>query len=74
MTLSLCFKKELGDKIIGNYPSKNYGRLSILTNFKFDIMNKFLVSPNCFVPRPKGNFNGNSFLNLKPKSYLILKM
>ena len=59
------FQKELGDKIIGNYPSKNYGRLSILTNFKFDVMNKFLVSPNCFVPRPKVT---SMVIHFKPKT------
>ena len=47
------FQKELGDKIIAKYPSKNYGRISILTNFQFKILNKFLVSRNCFFPRPK---------------------
>ncbi len=47
------FQKELGEKIIGNFLSSNYGRLSILTNFKFNIINKFLVSKNCFYPKPK---------------------
>ena len=47
------FQKELGDKIIAKYPSKNYGRISILTNFQFKIFKKFLVSRNCFFPRPK---------------------
>ena len=28
------FQKELGDKIIGKFPSSNYGRISILTNFR----------------------------------------
>ena len=47
------FQKELGEKIIGTFPSKNYGRLSILTSLKLSIMNNFLVSPNCFFPKPK---------------------
>ncbi|MDA8619084.1 ribosomal RNA small subunit methyltransferase A, partial [Candidatus Pelagibacter bacterium] len=47
------FQKELGEKIISKFPSPKYGRLSILTNLKLNIENKFLVSPNCFVPRPK---------------------
>ena len=47
------FQKELGDKIIAKYPSKNYGRISILTNFQFKIFKKFLVSRNCFFPKPK---------------------
>ncbi len=51
--LIFMFQKELGEKIISNYPSKKYGRLSILSNFKFNISNNFLVSPNCFYPKPK---------------------
>ena len=47
------FQKELGDKIISRYPSKNYGRLSILFNLKFQLEKKFIVSPNCFFPKPK---------------------
>ena len=53
--LIFMFQKELGDKIIGNFPSSNYGRLSIVTNFRLNIIKKFLVSPNCFFPKPKIN-------------------
>ena len=52
-SLIFMFQKELGEKIIGKYPSSDYGRLSILSNFKLDILEKFLVSPNCFSPKPK---------------------
>ncbi len=51
--LIFMFQKELGEKIIGKYLSKNYGRLSILSNLKLKINSKFLVSPNCFFPKPK---------------------
>ena len=47
------FQKELGEKIIARFPSSNYGRLSILTNLRLKIINKFLVSRNCFFPKPK---------------------
>ena len=47
------FQKELGEKILGVYPSVNYGRLSILSNYRLDSLNKFLVSKNCFFPKPK---------------------
>ncbi len=47
------FQKELGNKIVCKFPSPHYGRLSILTNFKLNIVKKFLVSPNCFYPKPK---------------------
>ena len=53
--LIFMFQKELGEKIIGNYPSLHYGRLSILVQFRFNILKKFLVSPNCFLPKPKIN-------------------
>ena len=53
--LIFMFQKELGDRIIGNFPSSNYGRLSIITNFRLNIIKKFLVSPNCFFPKPKIN-------------------
>ena len=47
------FQKELGEKIVSKFPSPKYSRLSILSNFKLNVESKFLVSPNCFVPRPK---------------------
>ena len=47
------FQKELGDKITGKFPSAHYGRLSILSNYKLNIIKKFQVSPNCFLPKPK---------------------
>ena len=47
------FQKELGEKILGKYPSNNYGRISILTNYRLYALNKFYVSHNCFFPRPK---------------------
>ena len=58
------FQKELGEKIIGSFKSSNYGRLSILTNHRFSIINKFLVSPNCFKPKPKVT---SLIIHFKPK-------
>ena len=58
------FQKELGEKITGNYPSKNYGRLSILTNLKLSVYKSFFVSPNCFHPKPKVD---STVIHFKPK-------
>ena len=58
------FQKELGNKIIGNFKSNNYGRLSILTNYRLKILNKFLISNNCFSPKPKIS---SIILHFKPK-------
>ena len=51
--LILMFQKELGEKIITRFPSKKFGRLAILFNYTLDLKKKFIVSPNCFKPKPK---------------------
>ncbi len=47
------FQKELGEKILCKFPSKNYGRLSIITKLNLIVKKNFLVSSNCFFPKPK---------------------
>lgn len=69
--LIFMFQKELGEKIVGNYLSSNYGRLSILTNFRLQIIKKFLVSNNCFFPKPKVN---SMVIHFKPKYNKIFKI
>ena len=65
------FQKELGEKILGKFPSANYGRLSILTSYRLKILKKFLVSPNCFLPKPKVT---SLVIHFKPQlSTIILK-
>jgi len=51
--LIFMFQKELADRIIGKFNTSKYGRLSILTNYRLKVLNKFNVSPNCFFPKPK---------------------
>ena len=62
--LIFMFQKELGEKIIGEFNTKNYGRLSILTNYKLNIIKKFFVSSNCFFPKPKVT---SMVIHFKPK-------
>ena len=69
--LVLMFQKELGQKIIGKYKSANYGRLSILTNYRMFIYNKFLVSANSFAPKPKVT---SMVLHLKPKKKTLFNL
>ncbi len=59
------FQKELGEKIIADFPSKNYGRLSILVNLRLIHINKFNVSSNCFYPKPKVD---STIIHFKPKT------
>ena len=66
--LVFMFQKEMSQRILGPFKSENYGRLSILTNFRLDIIKKFNVSPNCFWPKPKVD---STILLLKPKKNLL---
>ena len=65
------FQKELGDKIIAKYPSKNYGRLSIITALFLKKINNFLVSSNCFFPKPKVTSMVIHFKVIKKNKYNI---
>ena len=60
----LMFQKELGEKIVCKFPTKHYGRLSIISNYKLNVKKKFFVSPNCFFPKPKVN---SMVIHFKPK-------
>ena len=51
--LILMFQKEVADRIVSKVNTSNYGRLSILLNWKMDIVKIFDISPNCFFPKPK---------------------
>ena len=51
--LILMFQKEVADRIIAKVNTKEYSRITILANWKFNIKKIFDVSPNCFFPRPK---------------------
>ena len=62
--LILMFQKEVADRILAKEKSKNYGRLSILCNWRLEIKKHFNVSKNCFFPRPKVN---STVLSFKPK-------
>ena len=62
------FQKELGNKITGSFKTSNYGRLSILTNLRLNPINSFLISPNCFKPKPKVN---SVVIHFKPKKVLF---
>ena len=62
--LILMFQKEVSDRIISKYNSSNYGRLSILANWKLDIKKILDINPNSFSPRPKVD---SSLLLFSPK-------
>ena len=51
--LILMFQKEVADRIVANYDTKNYGRLSIISNWKLDIKKIFDINRKNFFPKPK---------------------
>ena len=51
--LILMFQKEVADRIIANFNTSDYGRLSILANWKLNIKKICDIKPNCFSPKPK---------------------
>jgi 16S rRNA (adenine1518-N6/adenine1519-N6)-dimethyltransferase len=62
--LVLMFQKEVADRIVAKFNTKNYGRLSILSNWKLKIEKICDVQPSSFFPKPKID---SSILLLKPK-------
>ena len=51
--LILMFQKEVADRIISKYNNSNYGRLSILANWKLKVKKIIDIKPNSFSPSPK---------------------
>ena len=62
--LILMFQKEVADRIISDFNTKSYGRLSILANWRLDIKKVFNISPLSFKPKPKID---STVLFFKPK-------
>ena len=62
--LILMFQKEVADRIVAKFNTKNYGRLSILANWILEIEKICDVKPTSFSPVPKVD---SSLIFFKPK-------
>ena len=62
--LVLMFQKEVADRIVAKFNTSNYGRLSILANWKLNIEKICDIKPDSFFPRPKID---SSLLFFSPK-------
>ena len=58
------FQKEVAERIIAKQNTKNYGRISIISQWKLNIRKIKDISPNCFYPKPKVQ---SSILEFFPK-------
>ena len=63
--LILMFQKEVADRIISKFNDSNYGRLTVLVNWKLTVSKLIDVEPKCFYPVPKVQ---STILNFLPKS------
>ena len=66
--LVLMFQKEVADRIIAEFNTSNYGRLSIICNWKLNIKKICDIKPYSFFPKPKVE---SSLLIFHPKKNFI---
>ena len=52
-SLTLMFQKEVGDRILAKSNSKDYGRISVISQLQCEVIKLFDLPPTCFVPAPK---------------------
>ena len=67
-SLTLMFQKEVGDRILAKPGTKDYGRISVISQLQCDVKKLFDLPPTCFVPAPK---IWSSVLLFLPKKNLI---
>ncbi len=67
-SLSLMFQKEVADRIIAKFNTSNYGRLTVLANWKLNINKICDIKPASFSPKPKIQ---SSLLFFKPKKTFV---
>ena len=66
--LVLMFQKEVADRIIAKFNSSNYGRLSIICNWKLNVKKICDIKPQAFFPKPKID---SSLLFFSPKENFV---
>ena len=66
--LILMFQKEVADRIISKSNTSTYGRLSILTNWKLQVIKICDIKPQSFSPKPKID---SSLLLFSPKNKIF---
>ena len=66
--LVLMFQKEVADRIIAEFNTSNYGRLSVICNWKLNIKKICDIKPEAFSPRPKID---SSLLIFYPKKNFV---
>lgn len=68
-SLTLMFQKEVADRLAAECHSRDYGRLSVLTQYICMVEKCFDIPPEAFVPQPKIT---STVVHFKPKSLDLL--
>ena len=63
-SFTLMFQKEVAERLTAETRTKDYGRLSVLTQWLCDVEQQFDISPLAFTPPPKVT---STVVNLRPK-------
>ena len=63
------FQKEVADRIVAKYNTKEYGRLSILSTWKMEKLKIFDIPPRSFYPVPKV---WSSLIKFVPKKNIVI--
>ena len=64
-SLTLTVQKEVADRMLAEVNSRQYGRLSVLTNWRSYIEKVCDIKPTCFIPEPKVM---STVIKIKPKN------
>ena len=65
------FQKEVADRILAKPNTKDYGRITVLTNFRLDVIDGFNISKKCFFPIPNVD---SKVIVFKPKLKINYKI
>ena len=69
--LIFMFQKEVADRIIAKPNTKEFSRLTVLSNWRLEIKKHFDVSKNSFFPKPKVD---STILSFRPKKSNFLDL
>ena len=69
--LIFMFQKEVANRILAKPNTKEFSRLTVLSNWRFEIKKHFDVSNNCFFPKPKVD---STVLSFRPKKNDLFKL
>ena len=51
-SITIMIQKEVGDRFSAKVGTRDYGSITAFLNYYFDIKKLFIVSRNCFIPKP----------------------